>query len=107
MRANRKELGGVCSFIAFFELHGTVKLTLVAGLATNKLGHIQAAIAVFTGFAIYQIYLARPAKMLISADCQSASSGIEKGSGPRDRGGLRLNAISGLRWRSCRGRRRE
>jgi uncharacterized membrane protein len=40
----------------FLILHGTVKLALVAGLATNKLWSYPAAIAVFTGFAIYQIY---------------------------------------------------
>jgi hypothetical protein len=46
-----------------------VKLALVAGLATNKLWSCPSRIAVFTGFAIYQIYPARPAKILISADC--------------------------------------
>jgi uncharacterized membrane protein len=37
-------------------LQGTVRLALVAGLATNKLWSYRAAIAVFTGFAIYQIH---------------------------------------------------
>ncbi len=40
----------------FLILHGAVKLALVGGLATNKLWSYPAAILVFAGFAIYQIY---------------------------------------------------
>jgi uncharacterized membrane protein len=36
--------------------HGIVKLVLVAGLATNRLWSYPAAIVVFAGFTIYQIY---------------------------------------------------
>ena len=41
---------------AFLIVHGVVKLGLVAGLASSKLWSYPAAIVVFTGFAIYQIY---------------------------------------------------
>jgi uncharacterized membrane protein len=41
---------------AFLIVHGVVKLALVGGLATNKLWSYPAAIVVFTGFTIYQIY---------------------------------------------------
>ena len=41
---------------SFLILHGSVKLALVGGLATNKLWSYPSAIVVFTGFAIYQIY---------------------------------------------------
>jgi hypothetical protein len=44
------------SYKRFLILQGRVWLALVAGLATNKLWSYRAAIAVFTGFAIYQIY---------------------------------------------------
>jgi uncharacterized membrane protein len=41
---------------AFLIAHGVVKLGLVGGLATNKLWSYPAAIVVFTGFAVYQVY---------------------------------------------------
>jgi uncharacterized membrane protein len=41
---------------SFLILHGAVKLALVGGLATNKLWSYPAAVVVFAGFAIYQIY---------------------------------------------------
>ncbi len=41
---------------AFLIVHGVVKLGLVGGLAANKLWSYPAAIVVFTGFAIYQLY---------------------------------------------------
>jgi uncharacterized membrane protein len=41
---------------AFLLVHGVVKLSLVAGLATNKLWSYPAAILVFTGFTICQLY---------------------------------------------------
>jgi len=41
---------------AFLIVHGIVKLALVAGLATNRLGSYPAAILVFAGFTIYQLY---------------------------------------------------
>ena len=41
---------------AFLIVHGVVKLGLVAGLASSKLWSYPAAIVVFTGFTIYQIY---------------------------------------------------
>jgi len=40
----------------FLIAHGVVKLALVGGLATNKLGSYPAAIVVFTIFTIYQAY---------------------------------------------------
>jgi uncharacterized membrane protein len=40
----------------FLIVHGVVKLGLVGGLATNKLWSYPAAIVVFTGFTIYQVY---------------------------------------------------
>jgi uncharacterized membrane protein len=40
----------------FLIVHGLVKLALVGGLATNKLWSYPAAIVVFTGFTIYQVY---------------------------------------------------
>ena len=40
----------------FLIVHGVVKLVLVGGLATNKLWSYPAAIVVFTGFTIYQVY---------------------------------------------------
>ena len=44
------------SYKGFLILHRTVWLTLAAGMATNKRWSYRAAIALFTGFAIYQIY---------------------------------------------------
>jgi uncharacterized membrane protein len=41
---------------AFLIVHGVVKLGLVGGLATNQLWSYPAAIVVFTGFTIYQVY---------------------------------------------------
>ncbi len=41
---------------AFLIVHGIVKLVLVGGLATNRLWSYPAAILVFAGFTIYQIY---------------------------------------------------
>jgi uncharacterized membrane protein len=41
---------------AFLIVHGVVKLALVGGLATNKLWSYPAAIVVFIGFTIYQVY---------------------------------------------------
>lgn len=41
---------------AFLIMHGVVKLGLVSGLATNKLWSYPAAIVVFIGFTIYQVY---------------------------------------------------
>lgn len=41
---------------AFLLLHGAVKLGLAAGLATNRLWSYPAAIVVFTGFTIYQVW---------------------------------------------------
>ena len=41
---------------AFLIVHGVVKLALVGGLAANKLWSYPAAIVVFAGFTIYQIY---------------------------------------------------
>jgi uncharacterized membrane protein len=40
----------------FLIVHGVVKLGLVGGLATNKLWSYPAAIVVFMGFTIYQVY---------------------------------------------------
>jgi uncharacterized membrane protein len=40
----------------FLIVHGIVKLVLVGGLATNRLWSYPAAILVFTGFTIYQLY---------------------------------------------------
>ena len=40
----------------FLIAHGVMKLALVGGLATNKLGSYPAAIVVFTIFTIYQAY---------------------------------------------------
>jgi uncharacterized membrane protein len=40
----------------FLILHGIVKLVLVGGLATNRLWSYPAAILVFAGFTIYQLY---------------------------------------------------
>src|ERR1700730_16207735 len=40
----------------FLIVHGIVKLALVAGLATNRLWSYPAAILVFAGFTIYQLY---------------------------------------------------
>ncbi len=40
---------------AFLIVHGAVKLALVGGLATNRLWAYPAAIAVFAGFAAYQL----------------------------------------------------
>jgi uncharacterized membrane protein len=40
----------------FLIVHGVVKLVLVAGLATNRLWSYPAAILVFAGFTIYQLY---------------------------------------------------
>ena len=40
----------------FLIVHGIVKLALVAGLATNRLWSYLAAILVFAGFTIYQLY---------------------------------------------------
>jgi uncharacterized membrane protein len=41
---------------AFLIVHGVVKLALVSGLVTNQLWSYPAAIVVFTGFTIYQVY---------------------------------------------------
>jgi uncharacterized membrane protein len=41
---------------AFLIVHGIVKLALVGGLATNRLWSYPAAILVFAGFTIYQLY---------------------------------------------------
>jgi uncharacterized membrane protein len=41
---------------AFLIVHGVVKLGLVGGLATGKLWSYPAAIVIFTGFTIYQLY---------------------------------------------------
>jgi uncharacterized membrane protein len=41
---------------AFLIVHGIVKLVLVGGLATNRLWSYPAAILVFAGFTIYQLY---------------------------------------------------
>ena len=41
---------------AFLIVHGIVKLALVRGLATNRLWSYPAAILVFAGFTIYQLY---------------------------------------------------
>jgi uncharacterized membrane protein len=40
----------------FLIVHGIVKLVLVGGLATNRLLSYPAAILVFAGFTIYQLY---------------------------------------------------
>mgnify|MGYP001244694537 CR=1 FL=1 len=40
----------------FLIIHGIVKLVLVGGLATNRLWSYPAAILVFAGFTIYQLY---------------------------------------------------
>jgi uncharacterized membrane protein len=40
----------------FLIVHGIVKLVLVSGLATNRLWSYPAAILVFAGFTIYQLY---------------------------------------------------
>jgi uncharacterized membrane protein len=40
----------------FLIVHGIVKLVLVGGLATNRLWAYPAAILVFAGFTIYQLY---------------------------------------------------
>ena len=40
----------------FLIVHGIAKLALVAGLATNRLWSYPAAILVFAGFTIYQLY---------------------------------------------------
>lgn len=40
----------------FLIVHGIVKLVLVGGLATNRLWSYPAAILVFAGFTIYQLY---------------------------------------------------
>lgn len=40
----------------FLIVHGIVKLVLVGGLATNRLWSYPAAILVFAGFTIYQVY---------------------------------------------------
>lgn len=40
----------------FLIVHGIVKLALVAGLATNRLWSYTAAVLVFAGFTIYQLY---------------------------------------------------
>jgi uncharacterized membrane protein len=41
---------------AFLIVHGAVKLSLVAGLAANKIWSYPTAITVFTGFTIYQVF---------------------------------------------------
>jgi uncharacterized membrane protein len=41
---------------AFLIVHGIVKLVLVGGLATNRLWSYPAAILVFAGFTMYQLY---------------------------------------------------
>ena len=41
---------------AFLIVHGIVKLVLVGGLATNRLWSYPAAILVFAGFTLYQLY---------------------------------------------------
>ena len=41
---------------AFLLVHGVVKLGLVGGLAANQLWSYPAAIVVFSGFTIYQVY---------------------------------------------------
>ncbi len=41
---------------AFLIVHGLVKLGLIGGLATGKFWSYPAAIVVFTGFTIYQLY---------------------------------------------------
>jgi uncharacterized membrane protein len=40
----------------FLIVHGAVKLSLVAGLAANKIWSYATAIAVFTGFTVYQVF---------------------------------------------------
>jgi uncharacterized membrane protein len=40
----------------FLIVHGAVKLVLVGGLATNRLWSYPAAILVFAGFTVYQLY---------------------------------------------------
>ena len=40
----------------FLIVHGMVKLVLVGGLATNRFWSYPAAILVFAGFTIYQLY---------------------------------------------------
>jgi uncharacterized membrane protein len=40
----------------FLSVHGIVKLVLVGGLATNRLSSYPAAILVFAGFTVYQLY---------------------------------------------------
>jgi uncharacterized membrane protein len=41
---------------AFLIVHGIVKLALVGGLASNRLWSYPAAILVFAGFTLYQLY---------------------------------------------------
>ena len=53
---------------AFLIVHGIVKLALVGGLATHRLWSYPAAILVFAGFTIYQLYqLSRQYSLFLEA----------------------------------------
>lgn len=55
--ASRISIGGEHFVVAYLLAHGVIKLFLVIALLKDKLWGYPAAIAVFGGFMLYQIYL--------------------------------------------------
>jgi uncharacterized membrane protein len=55
--AGRVSLGGEHFVVAYLLAHGVIKMVLVVALLKDKLWGYPAAIAVFGGFMLYQIYL--------------------------------------------------
>ena len=56
LRATRNVIQTKTLASLFLLVHGGAKLLLVAGLANNKLWSYPAAIVVFAGFTVYQLY---------------------------------------------------
>lgn len=56
LQTTRSAIGVRGPASVFLNVHGIVKLALVAGLAANRLWSYPAAILVFAGFTIYQLY---------------------------------------------------
>lgn len=55
--ASHISIGGEHFVVAYLLAHGVIKMVLVVALLSNKLWGYPAAIAVFGGFIVYQIYL--------------------------------------------------
>jgi uncharacterized membrane protein len=55
--ASHISIGGEHFVVAYLLAHGVIKMVLVIALLSNKLWGYPAAIAVFGGFIVYQIYL--------------------------------------------------